>query len=149
MMPKYHIIWGAIFSLIIFFMFNFAFLPALIFFLGSFAIDIDHYFYYFMKKGKFRGGYEWFIKYEKEIVILPEKKKNKFEKPLIIFHGIEFWLTLFILGFFNNLAWWALGGVLLHAAMDFADLRNFKEPMYVKFSQIYVYIRNRGKKRVL
>ena len=54
MLPKYHIIYGFILSLILFLIFpTLGLIGAGIIFLSSFLIDVDHYIYYVLKENKF------------------------------------------------------------------------------------------------
>jgi len=102
MLPKSHIILGAIFSLILVHFFNFSLIAGGIIFLSSVLIDVDHYLYYVYKKKDWslRRAYGFFIENERKLLSCPRQKRNKIAVPLCPFHGIEFVLILLFLGIF-------------------------------------------------
>ena len=104
MLPKYHIILGFLFSLILWIIFpSISILGALIIFFSSFLIDVDHYLYFVLNKQNInlKNTYNYFVKKRK--IAIAKKTKNKNPNPLMyLFHGIEVLLILFILGIFTN-----------------------------------------------
>ncbi len=122
MLPKFHFFTGLIFSIILFLIFpEINLIAALIIFLSSYLIDADHYLYYVFKKKDFslKRAYKWFIekhyKYKKSSV----EERNKFSSIPLIFHGVEFLILLFILGFFvSEYFYFVLIGVSLHLFFD-------------------------------
>ena len=104
MLPKYHIILGFLFSLILWIIFpSISILGALIIFFSSFLIDVDHYLYFVLNKQNInlKNAYNYFVKKRK--IAIAKKTKNKNPNPLMyLFHGIEVLLILFILGIFTN-----------------------------------------------
>lgn len=113
MLPKYHIILGFLFSLILYLIFPFISLwGSLIIFASSVLIDVDHYIYYiFAKKDlSLKNAYSFFI------------KKPKLNPAMYFFHGIEILLILFILGIFiNKLFLFILIGFSFHLFLDIIE----------------------------
>lgn len=110
MLPKYHILFGFLFSLILYLLFPFVgLLGFLTIFLSSFLIDIDHYLYYVFKKKdlNLKSAYYFFI------------KKPKINPAMYFLHGIEVLSILFILGLFlNNLFLFIFIGFVFHLFLD-------------------------------
>jgi len=107
MLPKYHIIFGFLFSLILFIFFPFIGLGGfLIIFASSVLIDVDHYVYYLFKNKIFsiNKAYNYFFEKRKKLLAknLKEKIVNQANPLMYIFHGIEVLLIFFILGLFVN-----------------------------------------------
>ncbi len=151
MLPKIHIIFGAIISIIIYLVFNLNLIQAGLIFFASFLIDFDHYFYYIFLKKDFslKNAYCWYIKKMKILLVLPKKERETFKKPIFIFHGIEFWFLLIIFYFFNKIIFFILVGILTHMILDFLELIYIKESLYSKFSQIYTSLKNKNKTSLL
>src|SRR3989344_2064766 len=93
MLPKYHALLGFIFSAIVFLIFpQIKLIGALIIFLSSFLIDVDHYLYYIIIKKDFslKNAYNYHLD------IRNNNKKGKIR----LFHTAEFLIVLLILSFF-------------------------------------------------
>ena len=151
MLPKYHIIMGAIVSLAIYLIFQITFPQLTIIFLSSFLIDIDHYFLYIFRKKDFSliNAIKYFKERRKKwLSMKPEKRKN-YKRAIFIFHGIEFWLLLIIIANYINLIWFVLIGIFIHMVLDYIDLIYVNDYLYTKFSQLYVYYTNKRKKEFL
>ncbi|MEM2954844.1 MAG: hypothetical protein QW625_02775 [Candidatus Nanoarchaeia archaeon] len=155
MLPKYHILTGFIFSLIVLFIWpSIGIFNAAIIFLASFLIDVDHYFYYLFnfKDFSLKNAYEWFIKKREAFKKLTRKEMEKYnknyKKPVIIFHGIEFLFLLIILTFYYKSFLFVVIGFFLHIFSDFTEILFFNGIFYGKLSQIYVYYTNKGKKEL-
>jgi len=148
MLPKWHMLIGFIFSYILIYFFNFSLLAGVIIFLSSWLfIDLDHYFYYIYKK-KDWSFFKFYYSSLKEHEIYRQsslEERSKAPKKLFVFHGIEFWLILIILSFFNRIALWILLGFAIHMLADWAELFYIKEPFYLKLSQTYTHIKNKEK----
>lgn len=145
MLPKWHILLGAVFSFLIYYLFSLTLAQFLIIFISSFMIDIDHYLFYIFLKKKFNPyqAYKWFFDGMKEYLKLAIEERKRFKKCIFIFHGIEFWIIFAGLCFVNKVFLWILIGVMFHMILDFAEIFYYKEPFYSKFSQIYVFIKNK------
>jgi hypothetical protein len=149
MLPKYHIITGFIAS-VIFLYLGFPPLAAITIFITSFLIDIDHYFIYIYKTKKFdlRDAYHFCVNLGRKWRKLSYKQKREHKMTIMIFHGIEFWLLLFLLSFLHPFFLWVLIGVLVHIVIDLQDLVNKELPLYSKLSQLYIWITNKKKKEL-
>ncbi len=144
MLPKTHIITGFLFSCILFFLFpEITLLGALVIFLSSFLIDVDHYFVYILRKkdvNLFRA-YKWHI-------LLGRNLKEKLKQiPFYhVFHSVEFIILLGILSFFSRWFFYILIGVLFHSFLDFYGFIAHKEFKSRAYSFIS-YLRARAKKQ--
>ncbi|MAG02050.1 hypothetical protein CMI42_01830 [Candidatus Pacearchaeota archaeon] len=148
MLPRYHIIVGFIASLSIHYFFQTTPLETLIIFLASFLMDIDHYLFYIYEKKDFsvKKSMKYFVDGRNHWLTLSPKEKKKHKKPIFIFHGIEFWLIILILTQLTYSFWFVLLGFLIHMILDWIDFIIIGDPLIDKFSQIYVYVENLGKK---
>lgn len=113
MFPKWHIFFGLIFSLILYFIFNMDLFNSLIVFLASVLIDFDHYIWYTNRKKDWnlKRAYKWNTYLER-----------KHEKAMHIFHTIEFLILIFILSFFLRIFFYILIGILFHSILDFIGM---------------------------
>ncbi len=148
MHTKWHILFGFVFSFLIALLFNFSMIEAIVIFLSSVLIDIDHFLrFVFLKKSinpvRF---WNWSIEKSKKYRLLSYDEKIKYKLPIFIFHGIEFWLLIAILAFFNKIFLLVLIGIAIHLPLDFYEIIKTKCPAYAKLSQIYLVITNRKKK---
>jgi hypothetical protein len=151
MLVKYHILIGFIASILIFLLFpQIGWFYALIIFLSTFLIDFDHYLYYAVKKKdlSLKRAYAWFVKHRDQIRKLKPSEREKYKRGIFIFHGIECVALLALLSYVHPLFAYVLAGVLIHMVFDFMDLYTSKEPFYIKISQIYVFMKNKGKKEL-
>ena len=148
MLPKYHLIIGLIISTLLYLIFNLTLLQVFIIFLASFLIDFDHYLYYAFKKKNFNPKYSHknLVERRKYWLRLSKKEKQEYKRPLILFHGIEFWILLFILSFFHKMFIFVLIGIFIHIIVDYIEILYFKEVFYHKFSQVWVVIKKKNKK---
>lgn len=148
MLPKTHIIIGALFSIALWLIF-----PAinwygtLTIFLASFLIDFDHYLYYVKNKRtlNLREAYKWFVDKREKLLRLTSQERAKYKKVIMIFHGIECWIILLLLLFVHKIFMLILVGILIHMILDFIEIYQIKDPFYQKTSQIYTYIKNKKK----
>ena len=147
MLPKYHIIIGAIASLILFYLTNLTITQTIIIFLSSFLIDIDHYIIYgiMYKNWSLKNSRKYFFNIREKWIKIPLKERKKYKRHIFIFHGIEFWIILFIISNYFPFILFILYGFAIHIFLDYLDLIYFKEPLYQKFSQFYVYQTNKKK----
>ncbi len=147
MLPKIHIILGGIFSIIIYFTFHITFFQASLIFLSSFLIDFDHYLYYIFIKKDFnlKRAHRWFVKKRYNWIALSKEQRSKFKFPIFIFHGLEFFIILLLFYFLNKIFLGIILGIMFHMLLDFIELYYFKMPFYSKFSQTYVYFKNKNK----
>ncbi len=149
MLPKWHILFGAVLSLGLYF-FGVSLFNSIIVFIASVLIDVDHYLYYVFTKKDFslKNAYKKGCKKYNKFYKLPAKKREKYKEDISIFHGIEFWILLFFLSFFYNLSF-VISGIAFHIFLDFIDLYNKKEHFYMKLSSVYTYFKNKNKKNFI
>lgn len=83
-----------------------------LFWLGSFFIDVDHYWWYILKFKKF--GLKEAIVYSKNL--------NYRDFKLHIFHVVEFWILMAIWSLYSELAFAIFIGVVFHIIIDFVDI---------------------------
>lgn len=74
----------------------------------------------------------------------PEDKKG-YKRTIMIFHGIECWITIALLIFVHKIFLFVLLGIIVHITLDFIDLYKTQQPIYIKTSQIYVHFKNKDK----
>jgi hypothetical protein len=115
MYPKYHILYGAIFSLVLIPLFGIW--NSLIVFLASFLIDMDHYTRYVYEKKDFSIIRSIKYYYNKSI-----KRRHE----IYLLHTVECWILLLLLGYYNPIFIFILLGFLFHMACDFIDMINKK-----------------------
>ncbi len=150
MTPKYHVLFGLIFILILYLAFSpTTFILAVIFF-SSILIDVDHYILYFFAKKdlSLRKAYKFFIERKELWLSMPLEKREKCKRAVFYFHGIEFLAFILLLSFFSSFFIPVFLGCLFHLFIDLIELYFYKEPLYCKISQIYVYITNKNKKQL-
>jgi hypothetical protein len=105
MLPKYHILFGLVFIVFLYFFFPAVSLFGLaIIFLSSILIDVDHVLYYFIKKKSlnFYKAYNWYMKRVIQFNQLSREQKKKIYSGFYLFHGIEWLIILFLLGVYIN-----------------------------------------------
>jgi len=147
MLPKYHILIGAIVSFILWFISPNFFTPvnSLIIFLSSVFIDVDHYLYYVYKKKDWslKRAYRWFVDGRKIWFNLSKKERKNYKIAIMIFHGVELWIFLLMMIKIHIIFFFIFIGVVTHMALDFIELYNIEKPLYSKTSQIYLYFKNK------
>jgi len=113
MLPKFHILFGAIFSLLIFYLFQITIFQASLILLSSVLIDFDHYMFGAVRKKtlKLKRLYFW------------HKALGRTHKTMMhIFHSIEFIIFIVILSFYFNFFLFILIGMVFHSILDIFDL---------------------------
>ena len=131
MLPKVHIILGAVFSILIWFL-----LPQIplycivLIFLSSFLIDFDHYMCAVLKNKslslpKALQYYCAINKTEEREFKAGIKRKGNFH----VFHTVEFHLLVLALGFISELFFFIFIGMTFHSLIDIADM-SFKGRLY-------------------
>lgn len=120
MYTKPHIILGAVFALMLYFVFNFSIGDSLIVFLSSVLIDIDHYLFYAIGKRDFslKNSYNWFVSLKKRFKELPKNVRKKYSFGFVPLHSIEFLIVLFILAFLSRLFFLVFIGFAFHIFFD-------------------------------
>ncbi len=121
MLPKTHILLGAIFSGILFLLFpKITLTSALIIWFSSFLIDIDHYIYYVLAEGDFslRRAYKWHLLKRKIMKKLSRKERRKHKNEILFLHGIEIIFLLYLLSFFWKFLLFVAIGFVFHLFLD-------------------------------
>lgn len=121
MKPSSHLIFGFIFSLILFLIFPAISWPGfLIIFLASVFIDVDHYMYYVIKKKDWnlKHAYFWFVEKEKKFQKLSIKERKQFCLPLCFLHTMEFLLIFAVLSIYSNIILYIFTGFVFHIFLD-------------------------------
>jgi len=108
MFPIYHLISSIVPIIMLFPIYKYS---SLLFLVGSYLIDADHYLWYILryKDISFRNAY-------KESLL----KKNG---RLHIFHTIEFWILIWILSFRFEIIFIVFLGVIFHMSLDLLDMK--------------------------
>ncbi len=123
MFPKYHILFGAIFSFFLFWIFQeITLLGAIIIFLSSVLIDVDHYLYYVFAKKNWNlfKAHRWFCERHSYMMKLSREERNKHQGVFMFLHGIEILILLAILGyFFSEIFYYILIGFVFHLFLDY------------------------------
>jgi hypothetical protein len=143
MMVKIHVLLGAISALFLIFL-HIAPVYALIFFLASVLIDTDHYLYYAFKNKdlSLRNAYAWFLKSKAKWRKLSLAEKKKSTTINLAFHSIELLIIVFLLSFYDKIFLFILAGMVFHLLVDYIEIVRYNDPLFIKFSQIYIMIRN-------
>ncbi len=110
MLPRHHIILGAIFSFLLFWLFSLTLLQASLIFLASILIDFDHYLWHIQKKKdlSLRNAY----------LFLKKLDKNPTKPLMMLFHTIEFHILIALLGFLWMGFFYILIGMAFHSIID-------------------------------
>jgi len=140
MLPKWHILYGAIFTVILYFIFRINLLQSILIFFSSVIIDVDHYFWYIKNKRDFslKRAYNWHIKMPKD---LPE--------PFLhIFHVIEILIVLSILSYFWIGFLFVLIGILFHSILDLIEMSYYNTLKLREFSILNYLIRKKLNKKI-
>ncbi len=126
MLPRWHILWGAVFSIAVW-----LFLPGVslfyisLIFLASFLIDFDHYMSGAMSIRDY--NLKNVLKYHREL-LKKEKEENKkgirVRGHFHLFHTLEFHILVFALGYLWQGFWFILAGMIFHSLLDIASLIN-------------------------
>jgi hypothetical protein len=150
MLPKTHIILGLFFSLLLVLLFDVPVYGGVVVFLVSFLVDVDHYFYGVFKKRTFSLSkiHSYFLDKRKKWRALSYDMKCKTKFPILLFHGFEFVLFLFVLSFFSVWFLFVLLGVSFHLLLDYVDIFVNKDPVFTKLSVVYVWFTNCSKKEL-
>ncbi len=131
MLPKWHILSGAIFSLFLYFFFNLNIFCSAIVFFSSFLFDVDHYFFYVIRNKdlSLKRAYKWNVALTKR------------HKPIMhIFHSLEFMTLMVLLSFFHKVFLFAFVGLLFHSILDILDLIINNKPNAREFSLIRYFV---------
>lgn len=123
MLPKWHVLFGFVFCLLLWF-FNFPIGALAVIWLVNFGIDIDHYIIYIINKKKWSliKAYRFFL-----------KLKSSSKYYFCFFHTIEFVAFLACLAFLDKLFYFILLAVLFHLTIDLIAMTIAKLPRKIIF----------------
>ena len=147
MIPKNHIIIGALATIIIYLTLPITNFQAIIIFLSSFLIDVDHYLIYILTKKDLsqKNARKFFHKKRIEWLKLPIREQAKYKRHIFMFHGIESWILLLIISTYYPIVLFILYGFIIHMTLDYIEFIQYKQPFLAKFSQLWVYQTNKKK----
>jgi hypothetical protein len=129
-------IFGAIFSALIYFLFNLTIIETTIIFLSSFLIDFDHYLWYVVRNKtlSLKKSYMFYTSLQRK------------SKPIAhLFHTIEFHLLILFIGFYYEFFLFVLVGMVFHSILDIVYLIHENCLGCREFSLIRYLIRGKGK----
>ena len=78
---------------------------------------------------------------------LDQLEMDRAQRPHNILHGVEFALFLLILSFFTKIFLFILFGILFHLLCDLVYLIYQKEHVSFKLSQVWLWQRNKKRKK--
>jgi hypothetical protein len=143
MLPKQHLFLGVILALTLLFIFpQISWIGFFLIVFSTVLIDVDHYIYYIYKKRDFnlKNAYNWFIKNQKKLMLLPRKKRNEFYGGFCFLHGIE---LLLVLLFFSKISIYPLFifiGSTFHLILDLIHQRTIHDRLD-RISSIYDFLK--------
>ncbi len=124
MLPRWHILLGAIFSILFWIIFpNTSLIYLALIFFSSFLIDFDHYVVAVMKRKSLSlfQAFGYFKELEK-IELKNYQKGIRNRGPFLLFHTIEFHLLVLIAGLFFTPFLYIFIGMAFHSLCDFYDM---------------------------
>ena len=124
MLPRWHILWGAVFTIIVFAVSpqtHFIYLALI--FLSSVFIDLDHYFVAVKRSGRLSLNHAFEYHKVQEKIEIQEYNRKLYQKgDFHLFHTIEFHLLIAILGYFWTPFFYIFIGMLFHSLLDLVSL---------------------------
>ena len=133
MLPRTHIILGAMFSIILWFIFpQTSWIYLGLVFLSSFLIDFDHYATCVLKTGRV-GLFHSFEYHRRQGIKQRNEKKMGIRRrgDFHFFHTVEFHALVFVLGLFFAPFYYIFIGMIFHSLMDLISLIH-KDFMYLR-----------------
>ncbi len=119
MLPRWHVLFGVVFSLLLFYLFDLSYLEAFLVFFASVFIDFDHYmiFVWHQKKIRLKEAFKFYdelIEWERKMM----SQGRKIKSHLQIFHTLEFNLLILALCFVFPIMFFILIGMIFHSLID-------------------------------
>lgn len=135
MLPKSHALFGFLFAYIVYWLTSITIFQAIMIFLASVLIDFDHYLYYIIikKRISLKSAYNWFKIRRDKLLQLSYKERRKHKQVILIFHGIEPLIILFLLSQFFPLLDYIAVGFIFHIILDL-----IVEPIGIKHYKLSV-----------
>ena len=151
MIPKYHIAFGFILSLVLFLLFpSTNLIGAGIIFLSSFLIDVDHYIYYIFKERSLslKKAIDYFLIKRRELFGLHPRERKRFYSGFCFLHGIEILVILFVSGIFiSEYFLFILIGFAFHLLLDIIE-EIYRKSRLDKISIIYDWFKFKKLKKI-
>lgn len=149
MMPKWHIFFGGVYSIIISLLANLSLFEfSIIFFSSWLFIDLDSVLLFIVSKKSINPLRFWreANSHNSKWISLSPKEKKKFKLDIRIFHSVELLLIIFLLAFLNKIFFLIFLGFFIHLFIDWADHLSRGEEIIHKFSPFWTLKRNINKK---
>ena len=151
MLPKAHIAYGIVFSILLYaFIPEIGFVGMLLILFGSIFIDTDHYILTAIenKTWNLRKSINIFKKARKKRLELPPKERKKYYAAWCFFHGVETIIILFVLGkFVHRYFYFIAVGVAFHLVLDLVEQAQNKGRID-KISSVWDYFKFKKLKRI-
>ena len=133
MLPKWHILWGAVFTFVLSIAFPMISVPYLILiFLSTFLIDFDHY---MAGARKIKSlSLIKVLRYHDLMEVLHQDnkmRKVKDKSDFHIFHTVEFHILVLALGLLWIGFFYVFIGMLFHSILDIIELKR-RDMMYIR-----------------
>lgn len=146
MLPKQHFMFGAIASLVLYFVFpEFDIFNWVLFLMSSILIDVDHYLYYVYRKKDWNLGnaVRWFFDRRNILIRAGGNFRNNVYSCFCFLHGFEILAVFVSLGYF---VWYGFYfvflGILFHLILDYIDQITYRA-RFDKVSIIWDFFRYR------
>jgi hypothetical protein len=124
MLPRWHIFWGAVFTLLLYLVVpGIGLVNLALVFLASFLIDFDHYFVVGMKEGKWK--FRENLKHHEEIDRIEKEERSKGIKRrgnFHLFHTVEFLAVVGVGGVLWIGLFYVFIGMVFHSLLDVFSL---------------------------
>ncbi|MEK6928692.1 MAG: hypothetical protein AABW65_01920 [Nanoarchaeota archaeon] len=131
MLPKWHVLYGALFSAFLWLLSpNISLIYLALTFLASFLIDFDHYINSVIKTKRFSLTHA--LEHHKKlgIVEIQEREKGiRKKEPFHLFHTVEFHVLIGILGIFWIFFFFIFIGIVFHSLLDLFSMI-YKDRLY-------------------
>ena len=143
MIPRWHILFGAIFTILVWIVFpNISPVFYWVIFLSTFMIDIDHYLLGVAKTGKWGlfSSLEYFrmlVKKEKHNKMRGIRKKGN----LFVIHTIEVLAVLGVLGYYSDWIFYMFVGFIFHFLVDLVGLI-YNDEVYRRYFFLVDWLKN-------
>lgn len=125
MKPLKHLIFGILFTLILFKIFpQIGLIGFFLIISSTVLIDIDHYLYYvYLKKDwNLKNSFDWYISKIGEFNKIPKEQWNNVYFGLCFLHGIEAIIILFAFSFHFTFLLFVIIGFVFHQLLDLIQL---------------------------
>ncbi len=116
-----HILYGALFTIILYFLLpEINTINLLLIWFSSVLIDFDHYIYYMYKKKDFnlKNAYKFFKLKQDKFRLLPKEKREEFYGGIFFLHSLEVLIILFIIGLYFESIFFIFIGFGFHLILD-------------------------------